>query len=120
MKKILLSVAFTGLFLSSASGTIPPRKSAIEGFMASPEVQARIAAAENAGFEVDKQPQKVVLSGSCGFAGCSSTVLVSLLVRSTGTNPQTSAITAIVLNADGMFEPAVKVVDVEKIIELAN
>lgn len=111
MKSLLAALA---LVVSTSSAFAAPTQfsEAIELFMADQAVQTEIANVQAQDLKV-KTATAVYVSGSCGFAGCDRTYLVSLPVSSGSVNEQSSSIAAIV--KIGFLGQTVKLIDLEKL-----
>jgi hypothetical protein len=91
MKLLILSCVFAALpTLALAQGS-----SAVEAFNQDPAVIAQKEQVVADGARLDKA-SAALLSGGCGFAGCSSTYLVTVGYSSKGSNPRTAVIAAFV------------------------
>ncbi len=68
----------------------------IERFKSSPEVHKALESLKSAGFSSHQSPEALIVAGSCGVAGCSSTALVVEVVQTSGVNSQTRYVAALV------------------------
>ena len=65
-------------------------------FWSSKEVKEEFAKLQKAGYTESRGLSQIVLSGSCGVAGCSSEILVGVTVNTAGSNTSTASVLAIV------------------------
>ena len=86
-----------------------------EIFLKNPTVQGAITAAKEQKMEVVDTVGVALLAGGCGWAGCDYAYLVTLPVRTTGANPQTSVIAAVVTQP-ALRDAKVKMVDADALL----
>jgi hypothetical protein len=102
LQRIFLGVVIAGLVSGSALLT-PPRRIAgeeidddiLKAYTSDPAVAAEIKKFRESGHE-DAGPRSVAFESTCGVAGCDYSVLIVHAFGSTGVNPQTRSILAVV------------------------
>ena len=102
MQRILLGFVVAGLIAGSVF-LAPSRSIAggeiddaiLEAYTSDPAVAAEIKQFREWGYE-DAGPRSVAMGSTCGVAGCDSSVLIVHAFGSTGVNPQTRSILALV------------------------
>lgn len=102
LQRIFLGVVIAGLISGSVLVT-PPRSIAgeasdddiLEAYRSDPAVAAELKKFREWGHE-DAGPRKVTIESTCGVAGCGYSVLIVHTFGSTGVNPQTRSILALV------------------------
>ena len=98
MKSLNAFFVIAALLIGTAASatSLDPRPQPIDAFLASAEVVKAIDELKAQGFVLVDEPIGIVLSGSCGVAGCSNEILVSVTVRTAGSNTQTKSVLAVV------------------------
>jgi hypothetical protein len=89
-------VAIVAVLTVGATTKAAEKKDFIERFKSSPEVEKALESLKSEGFYSHDVPEALIVSGSCGVAGCSSTALVVQVVQTRGVNPQTRHVAALV------------------------
>lgn len=93
MKSILLIASFlVSVSVFASAKPVTPD----EAFAMSKDVSESIAELQANGYTEKSEPNTLLLSGSCGFAGCDSTYLVGVTLSTKGANTQSTSVVAIV------------------------
>jgi hypothetical protein len=82
--------AFSVVISGSGSATDP----FVERFRSSDDVRSAIKTLESEGYRIDKEPIVITIWGSCGVVGCYQTVLVIQVMKTQGSNTQTTNVAA--------------------------
>ncbi len=97
MRRALCSImAVVAVLVVGATTKAADQKDFIERFKSSPEVQSAPESLKSAGFSSHQSPEALIVSGVCEVAGCSSTALVVQVMQTSGVNPQTRHVAALI------------------------
>ena len=71
----------------------------VKKFNSSTDVVKAIETLNSQGYDLSGEPNALAISGECGVAGCSTTVLVVQVLRTWGANTRTQNVSALVHEA---------------------